>query len=256
VKDPIFGNNTSSLINKKAWHLYVHRERLSIDRRVLLLMLSTKLQVDEDCEMAKDLVMKIFMEANKPKSRRSKNDAAAKVIKKLLYVINDVRVIVYVVKYPLIDWEIHSEGSRSYWKIIGVGGITKAYRSFEDMLKSFDREDLDALWGLVKEKFSSAVPNVDKEKALWVELKRLFEPDTEDVSIQVKGPTLTSPQVAPHIPFFHADVDITATSPVAETIDSSFPRMRVRKLSVPGNEIRNSLGALDHGSPIDDFYDS
>nr|GEV75412.1 hypothetical protein [Tanacetum cinerariifolium] len=38
---------------------------------VLLLMLSTKLQVDEDCEMARDLMMKIFMEANKPKSRKS-----------------------------------------------------------------------------------------------------------------------------------------------------------------------------------------
>nr|GEU82508.1 hypothetical protein [Tanacetum cinerariifolium] len=34
---------------------------------------------------------------------------------------------------------------------------------------------------LVKEKFSSAVPNVDKEKALQVELKRLFEPDADDV---------------------------------------------------------------------------
>nr|GEW18846.1 hypothetical protein [Tanacetum cinerariifolium] len=42
-------------------------------------------------------------------------------------------------------------------------------------------EDLVTLWILVKEKFSSAVPNVDKEKALWVELKRLFEPDAKDV---------------------------------------------------------------------------
>nr|GEZ31512.1 uncharacterized mitochondrial protein AtMg00810-like [Tanacetum cinerariifolium] len=38
---------------------------------VLLLMLSAKLQVDEDCETAKDLVMKIFMKANKSKSLRS-----------------------------------------------------------------------------------------------------------------------------------------------------------------------------------------
>nr|GEU80911.1 hypothetical protein [Tanacetum cinerariifolium] len=36
---------------------------------MMILMLSAKLQVDEDCEMARDLVMKIFMEANKPKSR-------------------------------------------------------------------------------------------------------------------------------------------------------------------------------------------
>nr|GEU63521.1 retrotransposable element Tf2 [Tanacetum cinerariifolium] len=43
------------------------------------------------------------------------------------------------------------------------------------------KEDLVALWSLVKEKFSSAVPNVDKENALWVNLKRLFEPDADDV---------------------------------------------------------------------------
>nr|GEW77198.1 uncharacterized mitochondrial protein AtMg00810-like [Tanacetum cinerariifolium] len=71
--------------------------------------------------------------------------------------------------------------SRTYWKIIRVGGIAEVYQSFEDMLKIFDREDLVALWNLVKEKSNSAVPSVDKEKALWVELKRLFEPDTDDV---------------------------------------------------------------------------
>nr|GEY72412.1 hypothetical protein [Tanacetum cinerariifolium] len=84
-------------------------------------------------------------------------------------------------QYPIIDWEIHNEGLRTYWKIIRVGGITEAYQSFEDMLKGFDREDLVALWNLVKEKFSSAVPREDKEKALWVELKRLFEPNADDV---------------------------------------------------------------------------
>nr|GEZ03332.1 hypothetical protein [Tanacetum cinerariifolium] len=65
---------------------------------------------------------------------------------------------------------------------VKVGGITEAYQSFEDMLKGFDREDMDAIWRLVKEKFSSALPTVDKEKVLWVELKRLFEPDADDRS--------------------------------------------------------------------------
>nr|GEY95965.1 hypothetical protein [Tanacetum cinerariifolium] len=69
-----------------------------------------------------------------------------------------------------------------------VGGITEAYQSFEDMLKGFDREDLFALWNLVKEKFSSAVPSVDKEKALWVELKRLFEPDADDLKKTMRWP--------------------------------------------------------------------
>nr|GEV37181.1 hypothetical protein [Tanacetum cinerariifolium] len=85
------------------------------------------------------------------------------------------------VKYPIIDWEIHSEGSRTYWKIIRVGGFTEAYQIFEDMLKGFDREDLVALWNLVKEKLSTIVPKEDKEKALWVELKRLFKPNAANV---------------------------------------------------------------------------
>nr|GEV84738.1 putative ribonuclease H-like domain-containing protein [Tanacetum cinerariifolium] len=95
------------------------------------------------------------------------------------------------VKYPIIDWEIHSEGSRTYWKIIRVGGITEAYHSFEDMLKGLEKEDLVALWRLVKEKFSTAVPNVDKEKALWVELKRLLKPDADDVLCKLQRERLS-----------------------------------------------------------------
>nr|GEX91106.1 hypothetical protein [Tanacetum cinerariifolium] len=95
--------------------------------------------------------------------------------------VSKFKVEALQVKYPIVDWEIHSEGSRTYWKIIRVGGITEAYQSFEDMLKGFDREDLVALWILGKEKFSSAVPREDNEKALWVELTRLFEPSADDV---------------------------------------------------------------------------
>nr|GEX09810.1 hypothetical protein [Tanacetum cinerariifolium] len=54
-------------------------------------------------------------------------------------------------------------------------------------LKGFDIKDLVALWNLAKEKFSSTVPSVDKEKALWVELKRLFEPDANDLKKTMDG---------------------------------------------------------------------
>nr|GEV75489.1 hypothetical protein [Tanacetum cinerariifolium] len=81
---------------------------------------------------------------------------------------------------PYHRLEIHTKGLRTYWKIIRVGGITEAYQSFKDMLKGFDKEDLVALWNLVKEKFNSVVPREDKEKALWVELTRLFEPNADD----------------------------------------------------------------------------
>ncbi|GJQ89958.1 hypothetical protein Tco_0001097 [Tanacetum coccineum] len=66
-------------------------------------------------------------------------------------------------------------------KIIRVGDHTEVYQFFEDMLKNFDRDDLVKLWDLVRERFSSTEPTDDKERALWVELKRLFEPDTDDL---------------------------------------------------------------------------
>ncbi|GJZ80885.1 hypothetical protein Tco_0645879 [Tanacetum coccineum] len=47
-----------------------------------------------------------------------------------------------------------------------VRNITEAYQVFEDMLKGFDREDLVTLWSLVKERFRSAEPTEDKERAL------------------------------------------------------------------------------------------
>ncbi|GJU39706.1 hypothetical protein Tco_1192663 [Tanacetum coccineum] len=56
----------------------------------------------------------------------------------------------------------------------------KVYQIFEDMLKNFDRDDLVKLWSLVHERFNSTEPTKDKERELWVELKRLFEPDDDD----------------------------------------------------------------------------
>ncbi|GJX18797.1 hypothetical protein Tco_0221474 [Tanacetum coccineum] len=56
-----------------------------------------------------------------------------------------------------------------------VGNITEAYQVFKDMLKGFDIEDLVTLWSLVKERFRSAEPTEDKERALWVEKPPLKE---------------------------------------------------------------------------------
>ncbi|GJR52206.1 hypothetical protein Tco_1402727 [Tanacetum coccineum] len=104
-------------------------------------------------------------------------------LKKMLEIIpvEEAKAEALQVKYPIIDWEIHTKGSRKYWKIIRVRNITEAYQGFEDMLIGFDREYLDTLWSLVKRSFQSAEPTEDMERALWVELNRLFEPDKDDV---------------------------------------------------------------------------
>nr|GEV41384.1 hypothetical protein [Tanacetum cinerariifolium] len=57
---------------------------------------------------------------------------------------------------------------------------TQQFQFFVDMLKQFDRENLNQLWMLVKETLSIRQASSDQEKELWVKLKRLFEPEHED----------------------------------------------------------------------------
>nr|GEX22915.1 ribonuclease H-like domain-containing protein [Tanacetum cinerariifolium] len=44
-----------------------------------------------------------------------------------------------------------------------------------EALQDFDRDDLDALWRITREKFSTSMPTHIKEKALWAELTRLYD---------------------------------------------------------------------------------
>nr|GEU93177.1 hypothetical protein [Tanacetum cinerariifolium] len=94
--------------------------------------------------------------------------------------VEEVYVEALEVKYPIIDWELYIKESRKYWKIIRVGSHTETYQIFADMLKKFNRDDLVKLWDLVKERLSTTELEDDKEKELWVELKRLFESDVDD----------------------------------------------------------------------------
>ncbi|GJU69188.1 hypothetical protein Tco_1255447 [Tanacetum coccineum] len=66
-------------------------------------------------------------------------------------------------KYPIIGWEVYSEDTMQFWKIIRVGNHTEVYQVFEDMLKNFDRDDLIKLWSLVQERYNSSGLTEDKE---------------------------------------------------------------------------------------------
>nr|GEZ41200.1 hypothetical protein [Tanacetum cinerariifolium] len=61
-----------------------------------------------------------------------------------------------------------------------LGGSSACYQFFVDLLKQLDREDLNQFWALVKEYLSIRPATSEKEMELWVELKRMYEPDLED----------------------------------------------------------------------------
>ncbi|GJY60438.1 hypothetical protein Tco_0461095 [Tanacetum coccineum] len=80
----------------------------------------------------------------------------------------------------IVDYKIYKEGKKTYYQIIRVDGSSKMYLVFSHMLKSFDREDLETLWKLVKAKHGSTRPDEGYERVLWGDLKIMFDPHVED----------------------------------------------------------------------------
>nr|GEV39500.1 hypothetical protein [Tanacetum cinerariifolium] len=134
-------------------------------------------------EEAERLKRKGFrLEPDSAKKLKTSEEVPEEKLKEMMELISveEVYVEALQVKHPIIDWEVHTEEERSYWKIIRLGGSTASYQFFMDLLKHFDREDLNQLWGLVKETLNIRQATSDKEIELWVELKRLYEPDVKD----------------------------------------------------------------------------
>nr|GFA80143.1 hypothetical protein [Tanacetum cinerariifolium] len=123
------------------------------------------------------------LEQDSTKKVKTTEEVPEEKLKEMMELIpvEEVYVEALQVKHLIIDWEVHTEGERSYWKIIRLGGSTSSYQFFVDLLKHFDREDLNQLLALVKETLNIRPAASDKEMELWVELKRLYEPDVEDL---------------------------------------------------------------------------
>ncbi|GJR95250.1 hypothetical protein Tco_0267424 [Tanacetum coccineum] len=80
----------------------------------------------------------------------------------------------------IIDWKIHTEGKKSYYQIIRADGKSQMYMIFSQMLKSFDMEDLEDLYKLVKARYGSSRPVESMDCLLWNDMQIMFELHVED----------------------------------------------------------------------------
>ncbi|GJV75994.1 putative ribonuclease H-like domain-containing protein [Tanacetum coccineum] len=91
-----------------------------------------------------------------------------------------IDAIPLAVKSPsIIGWKIHKKGRKSYYQIIRPDGKSQMYM-ISHMLKSFNREDLEDLYKLVKAKYKSTRSVEDLDLLLWGDLKTIFKPHEED----------------------------------------------------------------------------
>ncbi|GJR18964.1 hypothetical protein Tco_0967491 [Tanacetum coccineum] len=126
------------------------------------------------------------LEQEVAKKQKMDDDQEAAKMQELMKIVPDeeevaIDAIPLATKPPtIVDYKILKEGKISYFQIIRADGSSKKYSAFIQMLKSFDREDFETLWKLVKAKHGSTRPEEGYERSLWGDLKTMFEPHVED----------------------------------------------------------------------------
>ncbi|GJW34655.1 hypothetical protein Tco_0057575 [Tanacetum coccineum] len=110
------------------------------------------------------------------------NDQEEEELKKHLEIIRDddiaIDAIPLATKPPMIvEYKIIKKGIKGYYQLIRADGSTKRYSSMVHMLQNIDREDLETIWKLVKEKHGNTRPEKGYERVLLGDLKVMFEPD-------------------------------------------------------------------------------
>ncbi|GKF85482.1 hypothetical protein Tco_0253309 [Tanacetum coccineum] len=119
------------------------------------------------------------LEQESTKKQKVDEDKDTTELQILIEVILDekevvINVVPLATMYPsIIDWKIHKEGRKSYYQIIRADGKSQMYLILSHMLKSFDMEDLETLYKLVKAKYGSTRPVEDLDLILWGDLKTI-----------------------------------------------------------------------------------
>nr|GFA46109.1 hypothetical protein [Tanacetum cinerariifolium] len=156
------------------------------DANMRFLLKSSEEMEEEDQEVFKSINE---TPAQKAAKRRKLNKKAQEVkdLKKHLEIVNDEDDDVFTEATPLgrkvliVDYQIVVINNKPRFKIIKADETHQLYISFITLLKNFDREDLEDLWGIVKERFSTSKPSNFSDDYLLATLKTMFEkPNGQD----------------------------------------------------------------------------
>nr|GEW22772.1 hypothetical protein [Tanacetum cinerariifolium] len=141
-------------------------------------LLKTKEQMEEEENRAIESINET--PAQKAAKRRKLNEEV-KDLKQHLEIVPDEDDDMYTEatplarKVPVVDYQIIQLNNKPCYKIIRADGTHQLYVSFITLLKNFDREDLESLWSIVKERFSTSKPNKFSDDYLLTTLRAMFE---------------------------------------------------------------------------------
>nr|GFB89850.1 hypothetical protein [Tanacetum cinerariifolium] len=84
-------------------------------------------------------------------------------------------------KVPVVDYQIVLIDNKPRFKIIRADETHQFYISFTTLMNNFGREDMENLWRIVKDRFSTSKPTNFSDEYIFLTLKTMFEePDGQD----------------------------------------------------------------------------
>nr|GEW32262.1 hypothetical protein [Tanacetum cinerariifolium] len=128
------------------------------------------------------------LEKENAEKQKLEEQQDTKELKRNLKIVPDDEDDVFVNVAPLsskpltiVDYKIYKKGKKEHFYIIIENGNHHMYLAFSTMLKNFDREDLEVLWKIVKDRFEECQPKEVLDVFLWHTLKVMFEHSVEDM---------------------------------------------------------------------------
>nr|GEU97492.1 ribonuclease H-like domain-containing protein [Tanacetum cinerariifolium] len=145
---------------------------------IVAFLLKTKKHIEEDENRA---LQKINETPAERAAKRRKLDEEVEEYKRHHQIVSNEDDDAYTEATPLtrkvhvVDYQIIHMNNKPYCKIIRADDTHQLYISFLTLLRNFNREDLGALWSLVKERFSTTKPKNFFDDFLLVTLGAMFE---------------------------------------------------------------------------------
>nr|GEZ79826.1 hypothetical protein [Tanacetum cinerariifolium] len=156
------------------------------DANMKFLFKSREEMEKEDEEIIKSINETPVQKAAK-RRKLSKEAQEANDLKKRLEIIQDEDDDVFVEATPLaqkvpdVDYQVVVIDNKPKYKIIRADDTHQFYIYFTTLLKNFDREDLETLWKIVRDRFSTSKPTNFSDEYLLLTLKTMFgELDRQD----------------------------------------------------------------------------
>nr|GEX67498.1 hypothetical protein [Tanacetum cinerariifolium] len=145
---------------------------------------------EEELEEEASKVIKRKSKTSEEKAaKKQKLDEEVEELKTHLQIVPNDEDDVYTeatplaLKVPVVDYRIHTENNKPYYKIIRADGTHQLFLSFISLLRNFDREDLEMLWKIVQERFAFLEPKNFSGDFLLNTLKAMFKKSNVEANI-------------------------------------------------------------------------